>query len=543
MAAIGALTLIGGLGFWGVWRVAAQMKENVTVSSAQHFSDVGDMMHDGIRADVLAALLAADAESRATIEAEFAEHASTFGEQMKGLASLVLPKELGESVSHSTPSVEAYVESAAGFFRSLAANPESGRALLPAFEQSFGVVEELLGAQGELLHEYSIANARRSDATVGQTAWLLVAAAIFAVVGLSVTNLLVARGIVRPLRQCIAGLSDIAAGEGDLTARLPAGRRDELGELAGAFNQFVAKISGVIARISENADDLAASSSELLSTAGSLSCGASSSSSQAAAAAAAAHQMTASVSSVAATADEMSSSIGSVAAAIEELERSIGEIATTATNATSVAAKASSLADESGLTIGHLSSAATEIGEVIDVIQSIADQTNLLALNATIEAARAGEAGKGFAVVATEVKELAQQTASATDGIRSRIENIQTSTATAMKSIGHIQEAIQLVNSGSLSIAAAVGEQSATTRAIASSIGQSAEAVRMVSMSVNETATGCRGITESVAAVTSATKNTADGAQQVDRVSNSLSTLSSSLKALVSQFRYESVRS
>ena len=144
--------------------------------------------------------------------------------------------------------------------------------------------------------------------------------------------------------------------------------------------------------------------------------------------AAAAEQMSANMSIMSASTEQMSGNVKAVASAVEQLTASINEIAKSAEQAATVANSAAGLAKAGNTTIGDLGTAAGEIGKVIEVIQDIAEQTNLLALNATIEAARAGDAGKGFAVVATEVKELARQTAAATEDIRRRIGGIQTST-------------------------------------------------------------------------------------------------------------------
>jgi methyl-accepting chemotaxis protein len=173
------------------------------------------------------------------------------------------------------------------------------------------------------------------------------------------------------------------------------------------------------------------------------------------------------------------------------------------------------------------------------VIQDIAEQTNLLALNATIEAARAGEAGKGFAVVATEVKELAKQTASATEDIRRRIESIQASTGETVAAIGEIGHVIQQVNDVSRTIASAVEEQSITTREIASNVAQSAAAADTVAKGISESATATQEITQSIAAVNEAALQTAQGATNTQAAGSELTRLSEQLQGLVGQFRID----
>ncbi|HYW78895.1 MAG TPA: methyl-accepting chemotaxis protein, partial [Thermoguttaceae bacterium] len=187
--------------------------------------------------------------------------------------------------------------------------------------------------------------------------------------------------------------------------------------------------------------------------------------------------------------------------------------------------------------IGQLGTAADEIGKVIETIQDIAEQTNLLALNATIEAARAGDAGKGFAVVASEVKELAKQTADATEDIRVRIEGIQSSTGEAVVSIGQISDVIHQVNDVSKTIASAVEEQSITTREIAQNVTQTSDAATSVSAGVAQSASASQEITQNIAGVDQGARQTAQGASKTQNASQELAGLAEQLQTLVGQFK------
>jgi methyl-accepting chemotaxis protein len=188
--------------------------------------------------------------------------------------------------------------------------------------------------------------------------------------------------------------------------------------------------------------------------------------------------------SVAAASEQASTNVTTVAAASEELARSIEEIARQLTRTSSTITQASDMAAATDRQVGVLASSANQIGAVITLIQEIASQTNLLALNATIEAARAGEAGRGFAVVASEVKNLAEQTAKATNTISEQINNVQVSTDQAVVSIGEITRMMAEVNSGATSIAAALEEQQAATKEISFNVQQAADGTKHVSGSI-----------------------------------------------------------
>ena len=222
--------------------------------------------------------------------------------------------------------------------------------------------------------------------------------------------------------------------------------------------------------------------------------------------------------------------------AVEEMTATIGEIAKNAEHVSSVAANAALLAKTSNDNIGELRQAADQIGRVIEVIQDIAEQTNLLALNATIEAARAGEAGKGFAVVATEVKELAKQTAGATEDIRKRIEGIQADIGHTVHAISEIAQAIGNVNDASRTIASAVEEQSITAREVARNLAQTSITVETVSRGVAETATVTKEVTQNIVDVERSIKQTAEGVQLACEVTTQLSHVTRQLQETIAGF-------
>jgi methyl-accepting chemotaxis protein len=224
-----------------------------------------------------------------------------------------------------------------------------------------------------------------------------------------------------------------------------------------------------------------------------------------------------------AAAVQVSSNVTTVATGAEEMGASIKEIAKNANEAAKVATSAVKVADRATATVAKLGESSAEIGNVIKVITSIAQQTNLLALNATIEAARAGEAGKGFAVVANEVKELAKQTAKATEDISRKIEAIQGDTKGAVEAIGQIGKIINQINDIQNTIATAVEEQTATTGEI--------------SRNVAEAAKGSNEIAQNVSGVAQAARSTTEGASETKKSADELTRMAFDLQKLVSQFK------
>jgi len=225
---------------------------------------------------------------------------------------------------------------------------------------------------------------------------------------------------------------------------------------------------------------------------------------------------------VSAASEEVSKNVEVVSTGAQQMLTSIREIAKSANEAARVAKSAVGVAENTNTTISKLGESSIEIGKVIKVITTIAQQTNLLALNATIEAARAGEAGKGFAVVANEVKELAKETAKATEEIGRKIEMIQGDTRSAVTAIAEVSNIINQINDISNVIAAAVEEQTATTNEIGRNVAQAAQ--------------GTNEIARNISGVAQAARNTSAGASEMQQSVASLATVSTELDELVSKF-------
>ncbi|MFZ9596642.1 MAG: methyl-accepting chemotaxis protein [Bdellovibrionia bacterium] len=263
----------------------------------------------------------------------------------------------------------------------------------------------------------------------------------------------------------------------------------------------------LIKTLAETSNQLAASSEELATTSNQLAQNAKRTTEQSVSAAAAS--------------EEVSKGVQTVATNTEEMSISIKEIAKNTATGSHKTRESLKKSHETTVIMNQLGESSKEIGSVIKVISSIAQQTNLLALNATIEAARAGDAGKGFAVVANEVKELARQTASATEEIGAKVSTIQGNTNTAVQAIGEISKAVEEINMISTTIASAVEQQAATTNEVSRIVAQSSDAVRGISATVKE--------------VSGAAAQSSTGAAQLQGAARGLSELAVRLKDLVSR--------
>ncbi|MDH5678364.1 MAG: methyl-accepting chemotaxis protein, partial [Nitrospinota bacterium] len=379
------------------------------------------------------------------------------------------------------------------------------------------------------------------------------------------TFTLFARSLLNNINGVTAMIRDIAEGEGDLTRRLDTGSKDEIGEMAHWFNRFVENLQGLMLKIGENSRSLASASEEMSSVSSQLAGGSEEMSSQTTTVAGATEQMSANINAMAAAVEEMSMNVGSistgaeqmsqnmnmVSSAVEEMSTSIKEISKSAREASAVAEKAAKMSKDASGTMGALDAASVEIGKVTEVIKRIAEQTNLLALNATIEAASAGDVGKGFAVVANEIKELANQSASAAEDIASRIEGTQENTRKAVqviaevaKVIGDINVSVESINSSveqqtraAAKISSNVGDAAGGANNIASSIAEVAKGANSVSQNAGEAAKGANNVSSNIQGVNKAVNDQSAGAQQVNTSSKQLATIAGELDGLIRRFK------
>jgi len=420
--------------------------------------------------------------------------------------------------------------------------------------KSLDRLASLLDAQGE--------RARMTGLTVYNSGcWWIIVSALVGVAFSILASVLITRSVTQPVKQ-MRDLTKAMAG-GDLSRRIGLKQRDEVGELALATDALADSLSKIVSEIVGASETLAHSSEDLGRISTQLLSQSDETSTQSSGVAAAAEELTTNISTMAAAAEQMSMSVASISSASEEMSVNAGTISSaaeqTATNVKAVASavreisgsfqdvltnvregsrvanQAMSMAETATHSIQALTQASTEISQVTETIKMIALQTNLLALNATIEATSAGEAGKGFAVVAHEIKELANQSAKAAEGIARKIEGVQNGTREAVTVIQSVADVIKAINASADRISSSVEKQTQAAHTISTNVGEASKGVGDIARSIAEVATAANDMSRSVAeaarGANDVSRNVGESAKASQGISSSIETVGSAARA------------
>ena len=380
--------------------------------------------------------------------------------------------------------------------------------IVQQYNQIYGALtadETTLQARAQAMSDRSIADAKKAGEAAAWT--------VTGLLGLGVLlSLLIGFRVAGRVRGAVQKVAHVAEGlaEGDLTRTSGVVSEDEVGRMASALDKGLSRLRDDLVQLAGNAGTLNSAAGQLTAVSGQVDAAASEASAQAG--------------SVAAAADVVSNNLQVVSAGSEEMGSAIRDISVSTTEASEVAVQAVEVAAQTNTIVARLGESSSEIATVVKTITAIAEQTNLLALNATIEAARAGESGKGFAVVAGEVKDLAQETAKATEDISRRVQAIQMDTDGAVTAIGEITGIIERINGIQLAIASAVEEQTATTQEM--------------NRTLSEAAAGAGNIAQTIGTVSDATRRTSGAVGETRAAADELATTAHQLQTLVARFRY-----
>jgi methyl-accepting chemotaxis protein len=464
---------------------------------AQHTASV-------VLADASILTGALTAERRTQIIEQMTEHAGELEKQVAGLGALKLSGDLGDALAVFLPTTAPVLEDAAHL------TTMTGRTSPKDFDtvqSHWDQLDEASDGLKSLLSERSAQTTAETSAANGTTRTTLLIITLISAAAVTGLVWLVARQVAPPIRTTRRLLEAVATG--DFTGRVPAASRDDLGDMGRALNSTVENVGRAIHDISANARVLSESASNLTDVSQQLADGAKRT---AAEAGAASHGAT-----------EVNQDVRAIAERTDEMRQSIEAIARNAAVASEIVATAVNSAAGATSTVSKLATSSDQIGQVAKTIASIAEQTNLLALNATIEAARAGEAGKGFAVVAGEVKELASETARATEDIARQITALQSDSSDVAAGIGNVSTTINEISDIQLVIAAAVEQQSASTAEIGGRVQRAAERTT--------------DIAERVSVVTSTSQEATDSAARTKQAATDLAATASDLQTIVARFR------
>jgi methyl-accepting chemotaxis protein len=507
---VASVSVTGYLGITSVEKTTGEVA--ATGSAIRNHIEAG-VYNDLTRTDTSAVFTAKGDEQQNKVD-DFAQHSQLLKDRIAKARGFATDAASRSMLDYETQLSAQYVQAGDALIGALMHNPSAAPGLLGPYLQLYkelqGKIEETSDQLSKSAQEAET-GASRKAARATHTMFVMCATSLLL---LLLGSSALVRSIAQSLQRLTRMIHNIAEGDGDVTQRLEAASgfgSDELGEVSSLFNMFMDKLQQILREVSAHTHKLATASERLLAASEQITVNSGETAVQSG--------------SVSRVTQQVTENLESLSTGAGEMTATIQNIATNAHEAAKVAASAVSAAETANATVAQLGQSSAEIGAVLEVITSIAQQTNLLALNATIEAARAGEAGKGFAVVANEVKELAKQTAKATEDINRKISAIQVDTKGAVSAIGTVSGVIHQINSISATIAAAVEEQSATTNEM--------------TRNAREAASGAGDISASIGGVAQAAEGTSARARESQKTAQEMASIAAQLSRLMQQFKIE----
>ncbi len=485
---------IAAAGYWGQRQMGNAISDVMVSSIAQKNQMQADMMHDALRADVLAALLEGQKPKEARGEAEkriagdLKEHASIFRERLDANKTLPLDADIKNSLAKSEAALNSYIQSAGSIADLAFTDAAAGLAQYPEFDTAFGALEGPMAEISDLIEASSKQAEENSNEAVAAAQSAIILGLLVCALVLSGISIVITRAITRPLDTAVKFARAVA--EGDLMQRIDVQSTDEVGQLMQALKDMNASLVNIVGQVRHGTETISVASREI--AAGNL--------------------------DLSSRTEQQASSLEETASSMEELTSTVKQNAENARQANQMVVSTADVAVKGGKVVGQvvdtmasIKDSSRKIADIIGVIDSIAFQTNILALNAAVEAARAGEQGRGFAVVASEVRNLAQRSAGAAKEIKSLIEDSVSQVDEggklvdeAGKTMSEIVTSVKRVTDIMSEIAAASQEQSAGIEQVNQAITQMDDVTQQNAALVEQAAAAAQSMEEQASALTQA---------------------------------------
>ncbi len=498
LAALGSLAsvFVGAAGLVGASGLSDGLADAVVATRSVRAAGNADMMHDAVRSDVLAAIVAVqqgDQDGLKAAQKDLKDNGDRLVSLLSELQSMPLPSTVVTQVAEALPVARSYVSAAQEIQNLAGVDGAAALQKLPAFNSAFDLLEQSLEKPGEGIEVFAQSLEAQGKQSSARVWWTILVTSLGAMVALFVLGWRISRSATVPLEAAVAFADRVA--KGDLTSRVEAEGEDEVAKLRHALRDMQAALSGIVAMVRDSASSLATASEQIAGGNHELS------------------QRT----------EEQASALQQTAASMQQLSSTVHGNAEGADRAHRMAQEAREIASTGGevvrqvvQTMRGISESSSKIGDIIGVIDGIAFQTNILALNAAVEAARAGEAGRGFAVVASEVRSLAGRSAEAAKEIKSLI----------TASLNRVEEGNELVD-----------RAGNTMQEVVSSIERLNALVADIASSSNQQSTGVMQIGQAVSQIDQTTQQNAALVEEMAAATEKLNQQAGELMGAVSVFK------